>query len=289
MWPERAFLRRFRAPSSAIARQEAERVLADLILVRGPYAHALCVADGIAEARLARLPPAPVALGAPAQRTGRVRLAGLAAARHGLDTARAAARELGATLVVRIGEGTEPADLARHPGIATDDGPVDAILCPAICETYAPELAEIGLPVIASPMASTDGRGPDRYDVAAVSEALRVATPRALPVCEPLAARLARLSWSVEESRRSPHPPGHEGLQRLERVRLSSVTCRGGSASPARTGARPPRVVRALLDAIERDLDDELGPDVDDVALAADLELERAARSATRASRRSSP
>ena len=192
-WPERAFLRRFRAPSSAIARQEAERVLADLIVVRGAYAYALCLADGIPETRLARLPLRPSALDAPSRRTGRVRLAGLAAARHGVDTALAAVRNLGATLVVRIGEGTEPADLARQANIATDDGPVDAIVCPAICETYAPELAATAIPVIASPMAALDGRGPDPYDVLAVTEALRIATIQDLPPVPPLAPRLAQL------------------------------------------------------------------------------------------------
>ena len=191
--PERAFLRRFRAPSSAIARQEAERVLADLIVVRGPYAHALCLADGIPASRLAIMPPPTSLLRAPPQRTGRVRLAGLAAARHGVDTALAATRRLGLTLVVRTGEGTEPVDLAQLPGVASDDGPVDAIVCPAICETYAPELAATELPVIASPMASLDGSGPDPYDVAAVAAALGTTKPRAHPVFPALADRLAAL------------------------------------------------------------------------------------------------
>ena len=173
-WPDRAFLRRFRAPSWAIARQEAERVLADLVLVRGPYARSICIADGIAAPRLAALPapPRPTA-SAPTQPTHRVRLAGLAAARHGVDTALAAARLAGKTLVVRVGDGTEPADLARTPGVAIDDGPVDAIVCPAVCETYAPELRLAGIPVIASPMASLDGTGPDPYDIAAFAAALR--------------------------------------------------------------------------------------------------------------------
>lgn len=188
-WPERAFLRRFRAPSWAIARQEIERVLADLILVRGPYARSLNLADGIPPPRLAPLPqPAPRAQVASDQGgpCNRLRLAGLAAARHGIDTALAAARELGMTLAVRIGEGTEPADLASLPGIATDDAPVDAIIAPAICECYPPELHATDLPVIASPMASLDGRGPDPYDVRAfaeaISDALRSPAPRRDPV-----------------------------------------------------------------------------------------------------------
>jgi len=196
-WPDRAFLRRFRAPSWAIARQEAERVMADLVLVRGAYAHALCLADGVPEARLARLPlPAPPALPPPAAPTGRVRLAGLAAARHGVDTALAAARALGLELVVRIGEGTEPADLARRFGVSTRGGPVDAILCPAVCETYPDELRATGVPVIASPMASADGGGPDPFDPAAFADELRhrlAAGPRPAPPPRPLAPRLAAL------------------------------------------------------------------------------------------------
>ena len=173
VWPERAFLRRFRAPSWAIARQEAERVLADLIIVRGAYARAQCVADGLPAARVAQLPSPPlVPATPPASPTNRLRLAGLAAARHGIDTALAVARTLGKTLVVRVGEGTEPADLARRAGIAADDGPVDAILCPAVCETYPVELRTLGIPVIASPMASLDGSGPDPFDIAAFTDAV---------------------------------------------------------------------------------------------------------------------
>ncbi len=171
-WPHRTFLRRFRAPSWALARQEAERVLADLVLVRGAYARRICLDDGIPLPRIATLPTPQLALARPARRTGRIRLAGLAAARHGVDTALAAARMLGATLVVRTGEGTEPADLARSHGVATDDSPVDAIICPAICEAYAPELRATGVPVIASPMASIDGNGPDPYDPEAFAAAI---------------------------------------------------------------------------------------------------------------------
>lgn len=172
-WPDRRFLRRFRAPSWAIARQEAERVLADLVLVRGGYARSLCLADGIPAPRIATLPSPSRTITPPTRRTNRVRLAGLAAARHGIDTALAACRIAGKTLVVRVGEGTEPADLARDPNVSTDDGPVDAILCPAICETYAAELRTTGIPVIASPMASLDGTGLDPYDVSAFADALR--------------------------------------------------------------------------------------------------------------------
>ena len=119
------------------------------------------------------LPARPAAsIARPARPTNRIRLAGLAAARHGIDTALEAARIAGKTLVVRIGDGTEPSNL-RQLGVATDDGPVDAIICPAICETYAPELHATGIPVIASPMASLDGAGPDPYDASAFAAAFR--------------------------------------------------------------------------------------------------------------------
>ncbi|MEO8699493.1 MAG: hypothetical protein ABI867_05590 [Kofleriaceae bacterium] len=168
VWPERRFLQRFRAPAWAIARQEAERVLADRILVRGAYARSLCLADGLSADRIVTLAtPANPVVAPP--RTGRVRLAGLAAARTGIDIALAVARRLGLELAVRTGEGTEPANLATLPGVTTAAGPVDAILCPAICETYAPELATTGIPVIASTMA---GGHLDPYDAAAFVAAL---------------------------------------------------------------------------------------------------------------------
>lgn len=171
IWPDRAFLRRFRAPSWAIARQEAERVLADRIIVRGAYARGSCIADGIAPARI-EVAAAQTETITPPPRTGRIRLAGLAAARHGIDTALEVARLTNMTLVARIGDGSEPANLRAL--VATDDGPVDAVILPAICEAYAPRIT--GIPVIASPFASADGEGPDPYDPAAFAAAVFSAT-----------------------------------------------------------------------------------------------------------------
>lgn len=170
VWPARAFLRRFRAPSWAIARQEAERVLADHIVVRGAYARSLCITDGIAPNRIAVRTAATTQI-VPARRTGRVRLAGLAAARHGIDTALEACRLAGTRLVARIGDGSEPANLRDL--VDTDDGPVDAIIFPAVCEAYAPELAVTGIPVLASTFA---GGTLDPYDPAAFAAAISRAT-----------------------------------------------------------------------------------------------------------------
>ncbi len=196
-WPTREFLRNYRAPAWAIARQEAERVMADLILVRGPYAKSLCIADGVPANRVAVLPSTGPTIAAPARPVGRIRLAGLAAARHGIDTALAAAQRLGVTLVVRSGEGTEPADLASRAGVADvahDREPVDAIICPAVCETYAPELRATGIPVIASPMASRDGRGPDPFDADALARAIEVAMPQTVETTPSIASLLAALA-----------------------------------------------------------------------------------------------
>ena len=176
-WPERRFLRRVRPSSEWIAEQEAEWLLADAILVRGAYGRALLQARGVPATAIAPLPPAA---DAPMLRavtpTGRVRLAGLATARHGLDVARAACASLGLTLVVRIGQGTEPRDLAALPGIATDDAPVDAVLCPALCEAYPAELAAArgaGVPVVVSRGAAQVGdQVVDPYDAADVTTAL---------------------------------------------------------------------------------------------------------------------
>jgi hypothetical protein len=77
-----------------------------------------------------------------------------------------------------VGEGTEPHDLVRRPGVAVDDAPVDAVICPAVCETYADELRAAraaGVPVIASPGASDDGRGPDPFDASAFAAAIAAA------------------------------------------------------------------------------------------------------------------
>lgn len=185
-WPERRFLRRVRPSSAAIATQEAELVLAELTLVRGPYAHDTCLSLGGRERSLAWLPrTAQTMLPAPSP-TGRVRLAGLATARHGLDIARDVVAARGLTLVVRVGEGTEPRDLATKPGIATDDGPVDVVLAPTLCEAYPAEVLaaqRAGIPMVCSQQARLVGSsGVDPFDVEAIGHALDLALAGGAPM-----------------------------------------------------------------------------------------------------------
>ena len=52
-------------------------------------------------------------------------------------------------------------------------------------------------------------------------------------------------------------------------------TCRIDTASHARIAMRDRLIVRAFLEVVERDLDDELGPYVDRVRVARDLQLQK--------------
>ncbi len=168
--PERAFLRRFRAPRAAIVRQEMERAQADVIAVRGEYARSICVDGGVAPARVVALGlglglgEARVAGPGAAPMGGTLVLAGLACARNGLDAALAAMAAHGAPLRVRVGDGTEPADVLARPGVVTMRGDpfadALAVLAPAWCESYAPEVAAArarGVPVIATDAAAGFG------------------------------------------------------------------------------------------------------------------------------------
>jgi hypothetical protein len=210
-WPERRFLRRVRPPAGWVAEQEAEWLLADLVLVRGVYAAGLLAARGVASAAIAALPPPSVAPMARASApTGRVRLAGLATARHGLDVARAACAQLGLTLVVRVGDGTEPRELATLPGIASDDGPVDAVLCPALCEAQPLELAAAragGVPVVVSRCAAlADEPVVDPFDEASVVAALAAAvrSPAPSPLEAPSPSTLSDRLRELVARRRTP-------------------------------------------------------------------------------------
>jgi hypothetical protein len=173
--PDCRFLRRYRAPLSVVARQEAEWALADHQLVRGHFARQVRAAAGLAPARLAAWPavldargpatsgigPARSAAARGTPRAPRVLLAGLAAARHGTAEALALLEARpDVELALRAGEGFEPAALARHPRVAARDGAagdpldgVDLVIAPSWCESYPAELALAaarGIPIVAT-------------------------------------------------------------------------------------------------------------------------------------------
>lgn len=169
--PDAPFLRRFRAPAREVARQEAERVLADRVVVRGAFARAALFEAGVPAARI--VPGGMVAVAprrAAHPRSGRAAaarllLAGLATTRSGTREALAAlAGRRDVELLVRAGEGLDPPDLLDRPGVRratrreaeTLDG-VTAVLAPAWCESYAPEVALAaarGVPVVATARAA---------------------------------------------------------------------------------------------------------------------------------------
>lgn len=158
--PSCGFLNRYRASARSISRQEAERVLADEILVRGRFARELRVERG---ARAQIIKPLKATSAAPLPRWGqrprRILLAGLAAARHGTVEALAAVDRLpGVMLVVRPGEGMEPADLLSRANVVADDGKgADVVIAPAWCESYPTEVARAaaaGIPIIATSRAA---------------------------------------------------------------------------------------------------------------------------------------
>jgi hypothetical protein len=154
-FPECLFLRRFRASRAEIVRQETERVLADRILVRG--AHARTIVSSRSRASIEPLPePAHPSMRLASPTTPVFRLAGFAAARNGTNEALAMLDALPhATLLVRAGEGTEPARLLAHPRVraASDHDAITAVIAPAWCESYSREVAvarELGVPIIAT-------------------------------------------------------------------------------------------------------------------------------------------
>ncbi len=167
-WPGSDLLRRYRAPATVIARQEAERVLADLLVVGGRFAEQQRRVRGLCPERIAILPPARRAAGSGAHRHvirdragPTILLAGPAAARNGIFEALEATRMIpGATLLVRSGEGAEPVARLVDPQLRSssasereDLSGVDLVLAPAWCECYPPEVpvaARLGVPVVAS-------------------------------------------------------------------------------------------------------------------------------------------
>ncbi|HEU5057986.1 MAG TPA: hypothetical protein VFU21_15755 [Kofleriaceae bacterium] len=194
--PDCRFLRRYRAGPGLLARQEVEWAMADRLLVRGAFARAVRAAAGVGPERVVDGPdPLPASGPRAAGRPTRVLLAGLAAARHGTCEALALLAERpDLELVVRAGEGLEPAGLLEHPRVrrATAgelsrlDG-IGLVLAPAWCESYPDEIARAvshGVPVAgtlrAAGFVDLDGLAAEPGDVRALSAAIdmAVAFPR---------------------------------------------------------------------------------------------------------------
>ena len=166
--PDAPLLRRYRASARDVARQEAERVLADRVLVLGAFARAALLEAGVPAGKLVAARAAPVAPSRP-RPPGRPRvlLAGLATTRNGSREALAAVTELGGVeLLVRVGDGVDPPDLLRRPGVRAATAAeqrslegVHAVIAPAWCEGYPPEVpraARLGVPVLATARAAGD-------------------------------------------------------------------------------------------------------------------------------------
>ena len=191
-FPDCRFLRRFRASRREIVRQETERALADEILVRGEHARALLVARGIEASRINRLPEHRVSSSPRAEtpRSPLIVLAGFAAARSGANEALAVLDEIDdATLLVRAGEGTEPARLLRHPRVRAWNGDlrhVTAVIAPAWCESYPIENARAsaqGIPIIGTlrALGFTSGTIVEPGDVGALCEGIKEVAERSQP------------------------------------------------------------------------------------------------------------
>ncbi|WP_224244144.1 hypothetical protein [Hyalangium gracile] len=171
--PEEAFLRNHRASAEDVARQEAERVLADELWVRGEFCRERLMAAGHAPELIRELPPLqedagttrPPPRGSLEPHTLQVALlAGPALARGGLREALAAIEARPQwSLWVRPAEGTDPKHL-HHPRVRRVTAEVqrtlhgvDVVLAPSWCESHPPELARAvarGIPVIATDRSS---------------------------------------------------------------------------------------------------------------------------------------
>lgn len=161
--PNAAFLRNHRAIDRHVVQQQRERVLADERLCTSAFA----ARQHPTPAR-PLLPPQPGLVPASARPDVPVRptllLAGPAMARLGSHEALAAAELLGATLLVRSIDATEPAGLLRHrlvraapPEALRFLRGVDAVLAPSWVEANPPGVAlavALGVPVVATERAA---------------------------------------------------------------------------------------------------------------------------------------
>ena len=164
--PDCRFLRHFRASPRAVARQEAERLLAHEILVRGTYTAAHLRELGFPATLWEPTPPPPIERN-DAQSTRRparcVVLAGLGTGRNGLIEAVDAIEHIpGSELRVREGEGLEPNWIRSHPQVRLFPGPppleaADLVIAPAWSESYPAVLRAAvarGIPIAATPQAA---------------------------------------------------------------------------------------------------------------------------------------
>lgn len=166
--PEDDYLRHFRAPSWAIARQRAELELADEVLVRGDYAASVVAPRLRPQQQLAVIAPSPSGPRLSHDRSSEapLLLAGPAAARAGFPIAAAAAARLGRTLLVRRSAATEARYLAsgafgevRWLAEGAPLPPVAAVLAPALCESYVHAQAPLELPIVLSDRAAGEHTG----------------------------------------------------------------------------------------------------------------------------------
>lgn len=186
-FPDDGYLRHFRAPAWAIARQRAELELADEVLVRGDYAAAAVASRLRPQQQLAVIAPAPSGPRLALDRSPQapLLLAGAAAARSGFPIAAAAAAALGRPLLARRNAATEPRYLSAdaYPMVRWLDGEppaVAAVLAPALCEAFVHLQAPVGLPILGSDRAGG-------------------VTARCAPTAEAFASAL-REAWSSHEA-----------------------------------------------------------------------------------------
>jgi len=160
-YPSSAYLRRFRAPDWAVIDQEVEWELADVITVRGHFAHRTLQQGGISSAKLKPIFQAK-SYSAPTRRPSggvvHVALAEIACARHFTNEVHEVLTTRPWLRVhLRSGEGSEPRELLSHPQVQElneDSWPqLDALLAVSCCESYARAIdraRNLGLPVIAT-------------------------------------------------------------------------------------------------------------------------------------------
>jgi hypothetical protein len=141
-WPGDSFLRHFRAPAWAVARQRAELMLADHVIVRGHYAQqtvaSLRSATSTIEICSATFPPLLVAIDR--SKSAPWLLPGPAAARSGFAIAAQAAHIAGRRLLAYRSDASEQrfADLPAVDWVSKQQSlpAIAGILAPSLCETY---------------------------------------------------------------------------------------------------------------------------------------------------------